>query len=222
MFRLSFLTLLLYAAAVTACDNADGGSPAVVTNDTASVDISSDSKGDADATVDASGDVAPDTADVADSAEVADTADTADVAPDVIADAPDATADVPADATTAAVGWTLFRINKGAGPCPPGSNCTWSWTLDTNGALTIAKQGVPSSAQLSAADWTKVNQVLSSSAFLKLMQSGFTCGQPPTDIGVSFDLALFGVMLKQDVTGCIFGQPADNLALPVYQALTAY
>lgn len=210
--------LVMCAMVVSACDNAGGSSPAVVTNDTATIDISSDSTADATPTADTVADSAVDA--VNDGADIA-----ADSATETVAEtAGDSAADTAADGAgdVAAVGWTLFKISKGAGPCPPGLNCTWSWQLDTTGALTIAKQGVPSTAQLTPADWAKVNQVLGSEAFLKLMQQGFTCGQPPTDIGVSFDLALFGVMLKQNVTGCIFGQPADNLALPVYQVVTAY
>ena len=217
--------------AAGACDTAGGSSPAVVTNDTATVDISSDSSADGTTTGDGAADTAADT--VSDAAADG----VADAASDIAGDAPedavkdtaadtssdtvaDVAGDVPGD--TATVGWTLFKVSKGAGPCPPGMNCTWSWILDTTGGLTIAKQGEPSTAQMTAADFAKVSQFLGSDAFLKLMQNGFACGQPPTDIGVSFELALFGVMLKQDVTGCIFGQPADNLALPVYQVTTAY
>ena len=55
-----------------------------------------------------------------------------------------------------------------------------------------------------------------------MMQKGFTCNQPPTDVGISFTLLLSGAKHQQNVTGCVIAGPAGNLAQQINAILVSY
>jgi hypothetical protein len=110
----------------------------------------------------------------------------------------------------------------GAGPCPPDKICQWSWKVDPTGALSISKEGVPSSAQLSVEDLREVERLLTSAAFRTGMKSGFACDPPPTDQSIAFQLELPTETLMRDVTGCALVGPDGNPAKLVWMVLSKY
>ncbi len=103
----------------------------------------------------------------------------------------------------APVAWTEFKIQKGWGPCPPGSICTESWQVAPDGAVQHTKEGVATSYMLSAAKRLAVDDAVGSPLFLVDVQ----CPQPPTDIGISFVVSGGGAPKQADVTGCVMGAP---------------
>ncbi len=105
--------------------------------------------------------------------------------------------------------WTLFSVTQG-GFCAPSSDCNSTWLISPNGDVAATKGGVKSNAVLSSADLATLNAAINNLAFLDKMKSGFTCGMPPTDVGVSFSYALSGVKYDQDVTGCAFSGGVDG------------
>ncbi len=129
-------------------------------------------------------------------------------------------ADTSGDVTT--VGWTLFSINQ-TGFCAPTDNCKSTWLVSPDGSFSATKQRKSSSGKLSAADFATVQAAISTPAFLEKMKSGFTCSPPPTDIGIHFGYALFGVSYDADVTGCALSGGADGpLVQGVKQVVMAY
>ncbi|MCO4762760.1 MAG: hypothetical protein KC502_14700 [Myxococcales bacterium] len=155
------------------------------------------------------------------------TDDTGAAADVIAADAGTAAGDVAAadDSTTVAPNWSKFGINRGAGPCPPGKICTWAWTVTPEGKWQAELAGTNKGGTMDEDDLTALLAIANSSAFHKAMNAGFSCGQPPTDVSVSFTLWRVGVVgtpLKQDVTGCVFGNPQDNIAQKLNALLTPY
>lgn len=130
---------------------------------------------------------------------------------------PDASsADIAQPDIASAIPWTLFQLQKGWGPCPPGGVCSESWTLASDGTVTHQKGNTGSGTTMDAADFGAATAILGDASFLALMKNGFVCGMPPTDIGISYTLSLSGVQYTQNVTGCAFSGGQD--AAPV-QAL---
>ena len=127
-------------------------------------------------------------------------------------------ADIAQPDNTGAMPWTLFTLQKGGGPCPPGGVCSETWTLATDGVVTHQKGNTGSGTTMDAADFGAATAILGDVSFLGLMKNGFVCGVPPTDVGVSFTLSLSGVQYTQNVTGCSFSGGQD--AAPV-QSLSA-
>ncbi len=105
--------------------------------------------------------------------------------------------------------WTLFSVTQG-GFCAPNSDCNSTWHISPTGDVLATKGGVKSNAVLSSADLATLNGAIDNLAFINKMKSGFTCGLPPTDVGVSFSYALSGVQYNQDVTGCAFSGGVDG------------
>ncbi len=175
-----------------------------------------------DAVADGAADVASDVAAIDSSADVSGVNDTQSL--DITGDLQQADGSVDASVDVSALVplWTQFEVNKGAGPCPPDMVCTWKWHLDTAGHVTTSKQGVSGAATLSAAHWATIQTLLATQEFLTGMAKGFVCGEPPTDVGISFVLSLSGQQFQQDVTGCVFGQPATNLPQQINDILAQY
>lgn len=103
----------------------------------------------------------------------------------------------------APVQWTQFKIQKGWGPCPPGSICTESWKVAPDGAVQHTQEGQDSTYVLSAAKRKAVDDAVGSPWFLVDVK----CPQPPTDIGISFVVSAGGAPKQADVTGCVLGVP---------------
>lgn len=140
--------------------------------------------------------------------------------PDASDAGPDMDATLDADF---AVPWTLFSVQKGYGPCPPGQICSASWTLATDGLITMKKSGVSSTAQMASGEFAAFASALGGQAFLASMKNGFVCDVPPTDIGISFQLSLSGVQYSQDVTGCALSGGQDGPTVKaLHDVLTKY
>ena len=130
----------------------------------------------------------------------------------------DSDSTVDADAADTSGGlWTLFSVTQG-GFCAPNSDCNSTWLISPTGDVQATKGGVKSNAVLTGADLATLNAAIDNLAFLNKMKSGFTCGMPPTDVGVSFSYALSGVKYNQDVTGCAFSGGVDG---PLVQGIVA-
>lgn len=224
--------------------DANGGSDTKVVADAA--DAAADGQADAAAEVaaetaqDAVADAAPDaSADAPPPADVL--ADAApDAAPEAVADGVEtAVADAstnPSDckldfADTVAMNfsWKTFKVVKGAGPCPPGQVCQWSWSIGKELKIAKVAAGVASDVALTQAQFDEISKSLSLYAFGTQMAKGFVCGQPPTDISVTFE-AVAGYSFDgdqnktyvQDVTGCIYGSAACNDARAVWELVSQY
>ncbi len=183
---------ILWTAVVfmAACTAATGGGTAVAEDATEDSQLTTDAATDAFVPVDAD--------------------ETADATLDVSADAAtDVTVTPDVQPDVAAVSWTLFTLTQG-GFCAPNSDCFSTWTVSPDGTFTAKKQGKTSSGVLSPADAQALHAAIDPLAFLEKMKNGFSCGQPPTDVGVSFSLALFGVAYDKDVTGCAYSGGADG------------
>jgi hypothetical protein len=102
-------------------------------------------------------------------------------------------------------GWTGFTVRKGWGPCPDSNGCFLRHFIYLDGSVTIEEPEGTIEATLSAEDQTTLFAILDSAEFNTGMQEGFTCPEPPSDVGVTFELARSGVVLSQTVTGCVFG-----------------
>jgi hypothetical protein len=101
------------------------------------------------------------------------------------------------------VPWTGFQIQKGWGPCPPGSICTESWQVAPDGAVQHTQDGKVSTYALSAPKRLAVDDAVGSPLFLV----DVPCPQPPTDVGISFVVSAGGTSTQADVTGCVLGAP---------------
>ena len=101
-----------------------------------------------------------------DAEQVADTATGAATATDTVADAGTDTNN------PAAVPWSLFRIDKAAGPCPPGMSCTWWWVLTNDGAITMEIKGQSAINQMTPVDFAAADAILLGSAFATSMVGG--------------------------------------------------
>lgn len=118
--------------------------------------------------------------------------------------------------------WQEIDVLEGAGPCPDGQPCTWTWKASANGALAINKNGVASTAQLSQDDLSRLNQLIDGTEVRVGMRDGFKCDLPPTDVGYSLHLVLDTQSFDQDVTGCATTGPDNNTVKQITTMLTAY
>ena len=104
------------------------------------------------------------------------------------------------DAMTGA--WTEFTVSSSYGPCPQAS-CSSSWVLTPDGALRIDKEGVPSTARMSAEHLRELDAILRDPQFVRGMTTGFGC---PTVFDVSVAVTLVAPEPRtQNVTGCVVG-----------------
>jgi hypothetical protein len=124
--------------------------------------------------------------------------------------------------TSGAFFFSSFKILKGWGPCRPKMICNSSWVLEQDGKLAVTKKGTKTDTALSATDLAKVLPLMAQQAFIDGMTKGFTCDQPPSDIFISFELALSGATHKQPVTGCVIAGPAGNVAQQLDKVISAY
>ena len=105
--------------------------------------------------------------------------------------------------------WIQLKVQKGAGPCPPGATCSWTWTVDANGAVTASPPNA--SKQLSPADVQTLWELLGPPSFLT---TDLKCPPPPTDIGYTMSLYVNDTQTPawtQDVTGCVI---SDAQSMP--------
>ena len=171
------------------------------------------------------------------------TADAADAVPETVADSLSDTAPVDAapaevaadavkpigscdidmsDSSPANAEWSQFKVTKGAGPCPPGAICQWTWRLTKGGAIAKSMAGFASTVQMAPADYGVLSNLVSNTGFVGSMMNGWKCDQPPTDVGVSFELTLTGGKHTQDVTGCVIGSMGCNWAKAAYETVAKY
>ena len=152
--------------------------------------------------------------------------DVLDVQEDLGLDTSEVSDDVDtADAVWPTATWETFTITKGRGPCPPDAPpCTWSWVLTPDGAIVGDTRGTPFTDQMSFDDFTVINDILDDPAFMTLMEQGFTCGQPPTDVGISFEFAPTpSTLLTQNITGCALAEDlSGGYAETIHATLTPY
>ena len=180
----------------------------------AGADLAADAA--ADTSADSGAEALVDTGPEATSVDVA-----VETAGDVVAPIGDCVANM-ADSSPANAVWTLFAVSKSAGPCPPAQVCKWSWTVALGGAIAKDQAGVQSTVQMGDVDYSKLSQVVSNTLFVSAMATGWKCDTPPTDISVTFELALFGVKHSQDVTGCVVGGMGCNWAKGAYELVAKY
>lgn len=118
--------------------------------------------------------------------------------------------------------WQSFGVERVTGPCPPGQTCRSVWLVRPDGDLEKWIDGESSEAKLSAEHLAALDGILTSRPFQDAMASGFACGEPPTDIGVTFSLRAGSGSHEQDVTGCVVGASGASPAKDAYAIVTAY
>ena len=105
--------------------------------------------------------------------------------------------------------WTQLKVQKGAGPCPPGATCSWTWTIDANG--TVIASPPNAGKKLSLAEVQQLWELLGSALQLP---TELNCPPPPTDISYTMSYYVGGTQnpqWTQDVTGCVIG---DSQSVP--------
>jgi hypothetical protein len=117
--------------------------------------------------------------------------------------------------------WQRVEVLQGAGPCPEGQPCTWTWSVTPDGAVAANKNGTPSTAKLSEADLADLVAMIQGPELRPGLRDGFHCDLPPTDTSLSLRLVLEGTTLEHDVTGCLSG-PEGNVAQRLFQLVTRY
>jgi hypothetical protein len=99
-----------------------------------------------------------------------------------------------------------FRYEKGAGPCPPNSDCSAFTELQASGLLRVDCYGqVPVTvheAMVPAADRDAVVATLTDPALVSLLDLGKPPCPPPTDVGESMTLSAGGRKHTNQVTLC--------------------
>lgn len=118
--------------------------------------------------------------------------------------------------------WSVFEMDQGSGPCPPGSDCTSRYRLTPDGQLVMSKFGTPSTATVDATKLMEIQRLIDGPELRRDMRDGFQCGPPPTDVGWSFKLTLPSGTLQADVTGCILTGPDGNVAKELHDYLSGY
>jgi hypothetical protein len=118
--------------------------------------------------------------------------------------------------------WRELTIFNGYGPCPPGSSCTSTWSVTPAGHVASTRLGEAGAGDMTPADLSELDSILSSASFVDAMTNGFVCNPPPTDIFVSFRLDFGSVSLRQDVTGCLFPPGIANAPHRVNDLVTKY
>jgi hypothetical protein len=117
--------------------------------------------------------------------------------------------------------WVSFKIDEGWGPCPTADGCASQWLVTPDGMVMTNKSGVGSQAQMSASDLSALEAILVSPAFQTGMRQGFSCGPPPTDVGVTFSLNLPSGPVSQEVTSCVFSG-TTNPAASAHELVSKY
>jgi hypothetical protein len=117
--------------------------------------------------------------------------------------------------------WQQIEILQGAGPCPAGQPCTWTWTVAPDGTVSANKNGTASEAQLSDVDLGELRKMIEGPELRPGLRDGFTCDAPPTDTSLSIRLVMDTATLEHEATGCMVG-PDGNVAQRVFQLVTKY
>jgi hypothetical protein len=137
-------------------------------------------------------------------------------------------ADVQTDSTTdgdaeTPVGpWRKLTITNAYGPCPPNRSCTSTWSVTPDGHVESNRLGDAGASQMTPADLSALDSILTSAAFVEGMKNGFSCGPPVTDVFASFQLEIGAASLRQDVESCIFPLTPTNPPRRVNDLVTKY
>lgn len=109
--------------------------------------------------------------------------------------------------------WTSFTSTSGNGLCPPEFPCTLFYQLLPSKELTKTDGDAIELFTMGSSDFAIIDAYLRDTEFRALMQNGFACGPPPTDVGASFSLETEGgEEWTQGVTGCAYGGGGDDAA----------
>ena len=117
--------------------------------------------------------------------------------------------------------WQKLGVVHGSGPCPTAS-CSSSWDVSPDGHIATTRLGDAGVAQMTQADLSELDSIVSSQPFVDGMTNRFVCDQPPSDVGVSLRLDRDGVSQTQNVTGCVYTGPMGNLPRRVNDLVTKY
>ncbi len=109
--------------------------------------------------------------------------------------------------------WSTFTVNTGYGPCPGGQVCSSNWHVGRDGAIQAKKEGVDSTAQMTASDLQDLDVILQNTEFRRQMVEGFDC---PMVFDVFTSITLEAPTAHtQPVTGCVLGGEKTPVARAV-------